>query len=323
MLQVNRDNFYSVVQGWQYVSYNQLDVWCAAQTTPADLRYFLDSQQSHQLGCVGYIRCKMGLTMLCISGDCRRTKPTYKQVAEFYSNIADLGFDIVYINLNSQYSEDYEIGLRMAGLLRPVGLFSTTLSKEIDLSQPLLFDKSWQRNIRKAEGNNLRFRLYDKSDEKVIAQYQALQTEMMTRKHFNDGIGKEQMQLLLTDDHFVLASIENENSDMLAACLTCMFEGDRAVSLYSVTSPEGRNMSASYLLYKEMFTTLFSDFGVRTFDMGRLSPGTHAKNSIFLFKNGVQGRFVHYDGEWLWCKKRWMPLALYFLKKYYWNNVQV
>ncbi len=322
MTPATHDIFYSTISSWQWVAHTQNDMWCRSMADATQLRYFLDNRQPASMGCVGYVRQKGPWKMLCIMGDCYRTTPSAKQVRDFYKNIPQLGFDIVEINLNSLYSPEYEVGMRLAGLLRPVGLFSTTLSKYINIQQPLSFDKSWQRNLKQCQQYELTFNAIEQPSQVDIQTYMQMHNEMIERKQFSGYLSQPQLTNLLQDPHFLLTTVTHQNNT-IAGMVLYKENNNRAVSLYSVTTPEGRNLSASYWLYKETFTHLAQNSNVHTFDIGRLAPSNADKNSVFLFKNGIDGQTVQYNGEWLWCKKKWMPLALYFLKKYVWKRTQV
>ena len=324
MQEVSKDIFYKTVEDWAWVSHTQFDAMCRGIVPNDTLHYFLDNQQPASIGCVGYVRHKAGLHMLIIPGECIRGEISHKLIHEFYHNIGQLGYDIVEINSDYLYSPEFEMGIREAGLLRPVGLFSTTLSKEIDLQKPLVFDKSWQRNLKKNDQSGLTFQIYRGGDvpDHILSEYMHIHQEMTSRKQFSDGLDISQLRILLTDKHFVLGIIRHDEK-VIAGMVAFMDEGKRAKSLYSATSIAGRELSASYILYREMMLYAANELHIPVFDLGRISPSSHAKNNLFLFKNGIKGSVVQYNGEWLWCKRKWMPLALYFMKKYIWKRVQV
>ena len=248
----------------------------------------------------------------------------HKMVREFYSNVDTLGYDIVEINSDSLYSTQFEVGIREAGLLRPVGLFSTTLSKLIDLRTPIQYDKNWKNNLKKADQYGLSFRMYDAKTitNEIIDSYLEIQEELTKRKHFAENLDHQRMHILLQDSHFVLGTVWHEGV-MVSGMVALMDDGKRAMSLYSATSSIGRKLSASYLLRREVMAYAINERNIPSFDMGRMSPSIHSKNNIFLFKNGIEGNIVQYNGEWLWCSHMWLPLVLYFINKYVWKRVQV
>ncbi len=322
MIEVSRTEFYKTVASWKHVPHTQTDTWLRSMTNERNLRYYTDERQPATIACAGYVRRKAGMTMLCIGGECIRNEVSVKQIRDFYDNIGTLGFDIVEINLNSVYEPEYEVGLRLAGLLRPVGMFSTALSKVVDLTQPLTFDKSWKHNLSQCEANGLKFRVEAASQE-AVERYMGMHNEMTARKHFDGALSEAQLKGLMSDPRFVMFMVEDSSGAAVAGRVVYAPENGRAVNLYSVTTPAGRRLHASYFLYINMFRYLSAQRGTPDFDLGRLAPSKRKKNDVFLFKNGIGGRLVQYNGEWLWCRRRWMPLMLYFMKKYVWKRVQV
>ena len=322
MTATDRHTFLQTIMGWTSIPHTQNDAWCMSQVSENNMRYLLDDAQPHNIACAAYVRRKIGFTMLCVQGLCLRQEPDIKQLTAFFSQLRQQPYDIIEVNLNHIYSPLWEIAMREAGWLRPIGMFSTTLSKHIHLQQPLQFDKSWQRNIKKAEQQTLDFQIYQQPPQTLLQQYMQLHNEMIQRKHFNGYLSQEQLFHLMDDPHFLLSVVSHPDHRIVAALVSYADDSNHAISLYSVTSPIGRSLSASYLLYKKTFEYLAAK-GVTTYDLGRLAPSDQPKNSVFLFKNGVNGTHVQYMGEWLSCRCSWMPLAHYLLCKYVWKRTQV
>ena len=316
--QVDPHTFFATTRDWQWVSHTQTQGWADAFLQNADIRCFL----SEQIACIGWVSRKWGKRMLTVTGECFRRLPvSEKQVFAFFDTVAQTDADLIYVNSDSLYSPLYEAGIRQAGFLRPVGMFSTTLSKEIALDEPLRFDKSWQRNLQKADEAQLRFVAVVHPSEQAIADYVRLHDEMEQRKGFRDGLTAAQLQSVLSEPCFRLAWVDDVQGNHVAGGIVFRRQ-DYARFLYSFTTVEGRRQSASYLLYKGWMETLASE-GVKRFDVGRLSPSKHRKNNLFLFKNGIEGTTVSYNGEWLCSSSKRLPFALYLANKYYWKRVQV
>lgn len=315
---VDFHTFVTATNNWQRVAHSQTQGWKEAFLQQADIRCFL----SENIACIGWIGRKWGKRMLTITGECFRTLPvSEKQVFAFFEQVVREPVDLIYVNSDSLYSPLYEVGIRQAGFLRPVGLFSTTLSKEVALDQPYRFDKSWQRNLRHTEEAQLRFVPVESPDDKSLADYVRQHNEMEQRKGFRDGLSVEQLRTILSYPDFRLAWVDDAQGSHLAGGVV-FHRRDYARFLYSFTSLEGRRQSASYLLYKGWMDELAS-IGVKRFDLGRLSPSKHNKNNLFLFKNGVGGTTVSYNGEWLYSASQSLPFALYLANKHYWKRVQV
>ena len=317
---VSIDEFYKSIADWTWIPFTQDKHWLLSLVSADMLHFFLDAR--HGIACAGFIKKKHNLNMLCIYGECRRQEVTkYQDVADFWKQILECGYDIYEINLDSYYNPIDEIGLREAGFLRPIGMFSTTLSKIINLEN-ITFDHNWRRNLKHVAQYNLSFEVVAQPNKEDIRQYVEMHNEMTKRKGFNDFLSFEQLSKLLSEDsHFLMCRIRTADNEIVASGIIYR-RGKEAKFIYSTTTLAGRNLSASYALYQGIFTYLHQT-DTELFDMGRLSPSTHIKNNLFTFKDGVRGDYVQYQGEWLWCRKKWMPIVLYFMKKYIWKRVQV
>ena len=155
MVEVTRDTFFRKTQLFPWRPFTQTDAYTCAVAPEETLHYFIDNEQQPALGCIGIERRKFGLKMLVINGEVRSGNSTRKVTQQFYGQLTTLKYDYLQINLNTQYTEDEEIALRTAGLLRPVGMFSAILSKIISTQEELKLDKSWRRNLTNAEQNQL------------------------------------------------------------------------------------------------------------------------------------------------------------------------
>ncbi len=315
--EVDLHTFLSKTSDWQWVSHTQTQGWIEAFLQERDVRYFM----SENIACMGWVSRKWGRRMLTVNGECFRTQQiSNKQVFAFFEHLSKIDADFVSVNSDSAYSADYEVGIRQAGFLRPVGMFSTTLSKVVPLDQPYVFDKSWQRNLKQADESQLSF-VPAVCSEQAADEYVRLHNEMEQRKGFNDGLTVGQLRAILAQKCFRLAWVDDKDGSHLAGGIVYQ-RGGYGRFLYSFTTPAGREKSASYLLYKGWMDNLCRE-GVTRFDLGRLSPSKHLKNNLYLFKNGIGGEVVSYNGEWIYTSSRWLPFAMYVANKYYWKRVQV
>ena len=323
MQEVNRDIFYGLIADFAWIPFTQTLAYNLSIVSENTLHFYVDDPAQPQVGCVGFERRKAGLRMLCVSGECLREEKITdrKKYAEFYRAIRELDFDIFELNFNTAYSADAEIALRTGGWLRPVGLFSTALSKVIPTKEPLRLDRSWKHNLKKAHENGLCFKVADPMDESHIQDYVRFHREMLQRKGFNEGLTESNLSALSKDPHFKMGLVTDSNGLLLAGHIFYVHPL-AASSLYAFTSPEGRNAGAANFLYESMLSYLAQN-DISTFDVGRISPSTHQKNNIFLFKDGMGGEYVTYLGEWEYCRKSWMSILLYFAKKHIWKRVRV
>ena len=323
MQEVSRDIFYQAIKDFEWIPFAQTLAYNLSIVPEDTLHWFIDDEKHPQIGCVGFERRKLGLSMLCIKGECLRENGfvTRKKHVEFYRALHETGFDIYEVNLDTHYSEDAEIALRMAGWLRPVGLFSTTLSKIIPTTIPVEYDKSWKHNLKKAHAASLSFEVKNQIDSSSIHTFLSKHQDLQQHKGFSEQINFEGLQALSKDSCFKMGIIRDASEEILSGCI--FYEHPLAsTTIYSFSTPQGRDLGASYLL-REGIIGYLAQQRIMTLDTGRISPSTHAKNNIFLFKDGMGGEYISYLGEWEYCRRAWMSVLLYFMKQFIWKRVRV
>ena len=175
--------------------------------------------------------------------------------------------------------------------------------------------------MKKAHTSDLSLVIKENFDQEDILAYMACHREILSRKGFRDDLSESGLEKLRGDDHFKMGLVTDREGRIVAGHIFYAHPL-AASSIYAFTTLEGREKGAAYLLYEGMIQYLAQQ-QIKVFDVGRITPSAHKKNNIFLFKDGIGGEYVQYLGEWLWCKRKWMPLALYFMKKYVWKRVQV
>jgi len=325
MQQVDKNTFFEITENFDFVPYTQSKGWWALNSVKDENRFqfFVDSLEKPTLACMGYTMKRFGLKLLQIEGECLLDEKNInsKKIRNFYKEISQAGFDIVEVNSSLPYSALYEIGIRQAGFLKPVGLFSTSLTILLDLKQPIEYDKNWQKNLRRTEKYQLNFVPVISPVDKDIDDYILMHSEMTNRKGFKDGLSYEKLKVLLQDETFVLFFAETAEKERIAGIITCA-KNQFAISIFSATSLKGRQMSSSYFLDDKLYH-YYQKQDYFSFDCGRISPSAHKKNDIFLFKNGVKGNYVLCCGEWSWYKRQIYRPLMYFVKKYLFKRIEI
>ena len=315
---IDKNRFFEITQKFDYVPFTQSKGWWAYNSVKDENRFvfFIDSIEKPQIACMGHVKKSVGLKMLQIEGECLLDEKNIerKKIKEFYKEFTQTGFDMVEVNSSLPYDALYEIGIREAGYLRPVGMFSTPLTILLDLQKPVEYDRNWKKNLHKAAKYQLDFSHISLPNEKDADDYFEMNKEMISRKQFAGELSAESLKKMLTDKHFELFFVENEEKKRIAGEITYL-RNEMSTSIFAVNSPEGRQKAAAYFRYQKMYG-FYKEQGCRFFDCGRISPSVHKKNDVFLFKNGVKGNYLQYSGEWSWYKKKWYRPLMYFVKKY-------
>jgi hypothetical protein len=322
---IDKNTFFDIIQTFDFVPFTQSKGWWAYNSTEDENRFafFVDSLEKPTIACMGHVKNFAWLKMLQIEGECFADEKNIdsKKIKEFYKEITQAGFDMIEVNSSLPYDALYEIGIRQAGYLKPVGLFSTPLSILIDLQKPIEYDKNWQKNLKKAAKYQLEFSHISHVNEKDIEDYILLNKELVSRKQFVGTLSGKALAALLSDEHFELFFVENEEKKRIAGEVTYSRKGI-STSIYAANSQEGRKKATAYFRYDKIYK-FYKEQNFHFFDCGRISPATHKKNDIFLFKNGVKGDYLLYCGEWSWYKKQIYHPLMYFVKKYLFKRIEV
>ena len=318
MQEVSRDIFYHAIANWEDVPFSQAEGFVRLQSgdDAARVRYFLDEQ----IGCAAHVKRCMGLTMLMIDTEClkhKQTKPA--TISRFYEELRQTGADMIEVNSRRVYQSDYEVGIRQAGFLKPVGAFSFPLTNLIDLTKPLSYNENWRRNIKQSDALGLSLRRVEQPSDQDLDAFMHLYREMCAHKHLPLPFTEAGVRVLLNDPHFRLCFL-NRGEESLSAIIY-HHTGTHAGLLYAANGNQANEYHAGFQQYKQLLTRLASE-GVQTFDMEKMAPSTHSMNAVFLFKQGIRGELTPLCGEWAWYKHRRYALAMYFVKKFLWKKTQ-
>jgi hypothetical protein len=318
MQEVSRDIFYQTIRNWEDVPFTQTDGYVRLQSgdDSSRVRYFLDEH----IGCAAHVKRFAGLTMLMIDTEClqhKQTKPaTYSR---FYEALQQTGVDMIETNSHRPYEAEYEIGMRQAGFLRPVGSFSFEQTNQVDLTQPLGYNENWRRNIRQSDQSDLSLQCIGKPTDADIEDFLRLFREMCAHKHLSVPFTGKGLRILLSDPAFRLCFIVR-GEERLSGIIYHHVRSHAGL-LYAANGDEANRMHAGFQLYKQLLTRLAAE-GVASFDMEKMAPSTHSSNAVFLFKQGIRGELLPLCGEWSWYRRGWYGVGMYFVKKYLWRKVQ-
>lgn len=320
----NKVEFFQCIQKFEYIPFTQTEGWYNFNECdrPGRVLFFADKAEQPCIACFGHIKQKAGFKMLLIEGECLRYKEyNSKLIASFYREILTLGYDVIEVNSLLKYSPVYEIGIRQAGLLRPVGLFSMHLSKWIDLTKPVQYNSNWKRNIKNSLSNQLNllpvFSPGRQNAERFVSLYQELRKE----KGLNHQLSVSQIERLLAAKEFKLFAVTDEKGEWVSAIIIHLVQKHGGL-LYACKNSKAAETGATFFMYDNLFAWLAQQ-GIETFDMEKLLPSTHSTEGVFLFKEGIRGEHTIYCGEWSWYSKSYLRPLMYFVKKYLFKRVEV
>lgn len=321
---INRQRFFEITKQFEYVPFTQSYGWFSFFYADENegFVFLIDDEANPQIACFGHVKKALGLKMLMVEGECLKSK-TYKssEIKSFYETFPSLGYDMVEVVSNAPYNSEFEIGIRRAGFLRPVGSFSMPLSNWIHLQDEITFNSNWTRNAKKALDAKLKFELFETPCPDFIKSIVHFYNQFSIEKGFAHQLDVAAMQRLLQSDNFSLGIVTNQDN-AIQSCIIYHHNAKHAGLLYAAKSEEAKENGATFFMYHSLFEALKNQ-GHETFDMEKLVPSTHSTDGVFLFKDGVKGERVVYNGEWSWYKKGIYRPMMYFVKRWVFKKREI
>lgn len=319
----DKNIFFALTRDFEYIPYSQSEGWynylsCTKPDEAERFVFLADDADKPTIACFGLVMKFAWLKLVIIEGECLQKKGiSINQIRNFYEGVTSLGFDFIEVNSLYPYNAEYEIGIRQAGYLRPIGMFSMPLSLWVNLQQEKIqYNQNWKRNIKKASTQNLSFEVVTSPTEKDVSMFFDLYKDLLSQKGFAHYLPEKQIACLLFSSNFGLAYVKDDEHTPVAAIIFHKDEkAGTAGLLYAAKSKAAETLGATFLMYDSLFAYL-KEKGYTVFDMEKLVPSTHSTNSVFLFKNGIKDQQVLYMGEWAWYKSRMWGVLMYFVKKY-------
>lgn len=313
----DKNSYFQILEKFEIVPYTQSRGWCEMQSLykPERVKYFVNDMDNPTIACFAHEKKMLGVRMIVIEEEAFKDELAHSpaEIKKFYEIINASGYKIIEVSSNSKYDFDYEIALRQAGFLRPVGLFSLPSTKIIDLTNPIGYNRDWKNNLKKAAKNGLEFEPVERVEKFHSEEFIKIYSEMSRSKSIGIPFNAELIEKLCSTGEFKLFFVLR-NGVRIAS--TIIFQrNESALSLYAASGSIARSTSASYFMYDELFKYL-ADSGVKTFDMGKLLPSKEPVNNVFLFKNGIEGKHIQLNGEWARYSNPFYRFSMYFVKRY-------
>lgn len=314
----NKKTYFSLLENFRYVPFSQVEAWYDAfeRVKPGSMLLIADRPDNPLISCIAHEKKFFGKRMLLIEGICLRYEEfSSKTMKDFFSGITQLGYDMVELNLNQPYHSECEIGLRQSGYLRPIGMFSSTLSLWIPLqAEGIRYSQNWKRNLKQAHEESLVFEVLTSPAEDAADLFLRMFDTLQKDKGFSFHLSKKELMALLASSDFNLAFVKDRAGKVLSSILYHQTNAHAGL-LHAAKEESAKTSGATFFMYEQLFAHLAKQ-GIEHFDMEKLVPGTDSRNAVFLFKNGVKGKHVVLQGEWAWYKKSYYRPLMYLVKKY-------
>ncbi len=314
---VDKDTFFNIINSFEIVPYTQSESWYEMHSQPdyKNMLFIVNDLENPTIALWGHIKKYLWVKVFMVESECfiNESVITRKNIKEIYDDVANLDFDIIEVASNNIYTFEYEFGIRQSGFKRPLGQFSIPVTKHISLLDDLQYDRNWKKNLKKSKKFALSFEHINKPTVKDSNDFLAIYNEMIRRKEVGFAYSAQQIAQMCNTSSFQLFFVKL-NEERICATLICTYQ-KYAGSLYAATGNKALKNSASFFMYSSLLNYL-KEKNFTLFDVGKLVASKDAINSVFYFKNGMQGKHIYLNGEWAIYKNSFYRYFIYFLKKF-------
>mgnify|MGYP000911662458 CR=1 FL=1 len=317
---ISKELFFDIQNRMDFIPYEQAKGWhdYTIEKYKCQVLYFVDDIVGPKICAWGLITVKLKLfRYVSIVGESRINTLTYKDYQKFYAClIEDLKnkYGLIFVTSNTVYEVDFELGIRLAGFLRPLNFFDSPLSIIIDFSNERPRKRIWKRQVREAGENQLLFKEIKNISFEDIMIFTDMYRELSRRKNLSGYLSREGLEKLFQDKRFKLFFVYKDNS-VLAGRIVYV-DRSESYDVYAANSDASRNIKGTtYFMMESIFTWLKQN-GVKRFDFGRIPVGLRPANSVFEFKSHSGGEVVNYNGSWVYSRNKILEFVLAFYREF-------
>ncbi|MEO8933056.1 MAG: hypothetical protein ABI295_02020, partial [Xanthomarina sp.] len=252
--------------------------------------------------------------LLIINGESISDSISEKSIIESYRVLKEENYQGIEINSDNEYSIDFEIGIRRAGFVRPLGFFACPLTINFQLQKDFNFNRNWKRNVKKAIAANLKFEEVKVITSGVIQDIISMFKEMADLKDLGYQLENESLTALLNSHNMRLFMVYDETKKPVAARIV-HDNKPFASDVYAANALMARENGATYYMMQHIFEKLKEE-KFTEFDFGRIPPSDHATDSVYIFKNASRGDKIQYNGEWCFYKNKQIEFLMFLYKSF-------
>lgn len=309
----NAEKYFDCIKKIPFHGMEQSEFWYEYKKDSKNFVFYVDSEIDTSIGIMGSLYKKniMGKVLQVIDGPVYKDNITQRKIIDFFNELKK-EYSIIEVDSNHIYDVNFEVSIRRAGFKRPLMSKRCPLTIFIELNNMKRYDRNWRRNISKANENGLTFFEAEKNIDSVVV-FVKMFNEMRQLKNIGYGIKTEELIKLLNREEIHIFFVK-KGEDTLAGRIIAIRD-TFAYDVHASNSNRAREFGATFFLIDNILTYL-KNKNVLFFDFGRISPGEDEMDSVTIFKEGSNGIYIQFNGEWGWYKKSLYQFALYFYQKF-------
>lgn len=308
--------YFKKIQEFDHIPYVQSRAWHNYLIRRGEkLAYFIDNSNDTLIAFFGrekhipYTKCKL----LLIDTPLIKSGLSEKTIRSRFLPILQEEYLGMEIDSISEYSIDYEIGLRRAGFVRPLKLSKCPMTILVQLDRPFNFDTKWKHNVKSALECGISVKEVINPTIEDAENFSVLFKETRENKGLKYDLSSEAILTLLNGpDVRLFFALENNN--VVSAQIIYVNNG-YCYSIFRANSMRSRDNNSSYLIYNTVLETLAKEQNIYI-DLGRIPPSNNETDKVYHFKNHTRGVKIQYNGEWVFYKNKRIEDLMFFYKHY-------
>lgn len=314
-MKVDREKFFEIQAKFDNIPFTQTEEWLLSEYSDRldDVLYFVNSLDDPQICCWGiYSKIRFLGYQLNLSGETLKKDISIRTITSFYQEIANEDYTVVNVSSINTYNVDFEIGIRRAGFIRPLGMSLCPLSILVNLQEPFNFHRNWRRNVRKSIKESVRFQYIENPTNDDICTFIGLFNQLKERKSLRFKLSEKGISKLLEKQRYKLFFVYDKEDNPIAARIVYLMN-NRSYDVYAANSRQALQCGAVYFIQQKIFEFLH-DLKIEFFDYGRIPPGTDNMDSIYVSKSYSGGEPISYNGQWVYSNNQLIDFMYAFAK---------
>ena len=301
-MKVDKDTFFALQAKIKDVPYSQSVGWhdTAYKNVTNQLVYFVNTLDDPRICCFGYASKKkiLGRT-ISIQGIAKKDDVNTTELRTFFKSIVEEGYEMINIMDLGKYSADFEVGIRRAGFVHPLGLSLCPLSLIVNLKEPFKFHRKWRSHVRNSVACGNYFYPVEEPTMTDAEEFSRMFGELKDRKKLRYNCLPENVFYLVTHG-YKLFFMRDKDGHNIAGRLEYVC-GKNVYDIYAANTNIGLSSGAVYHLQEEILNYL-AEHKFNEFDYGMIPPSDNHMDDIYIAKSYSGGTPIAYNGQWQYCK---------------------
>lgn len=307
-MKVEREKYFKLQQRIKDIPFVLSKEWHDMTSQGVEMVYYVSQTDDPRICCFGYVTKSRFLgKILRIEGVSMESDVNITELRNFYQSIVADRYDYIKLSDIWKYNPIFEVGLRRAGFIRPLGLSLCPMSLEIDFTRDFQFHRKWRSHVRKSVASGNTFYVVEKPIENDADDFRRMFMEQKERKSLGYCFSVNDLMLLLKGN-YRLFFVKNKDGKNIAGRIVYVYN-KHSYDITTANSYEGISTGAVYQLQQEMLEYLKS-IEIRSFDYGRIPPTADYMDDIYIAKSYSGGSPIGYNGQWIFTKSVWKEYVM-------------